>query len=76
VAELIREGFDASDAPGETSQFDVIADGELVFSKQHVGRFPDAGEMLAVLVFSLVLGWLGAYLSVSRHLLSMYESKP
>lgn len=39
-------------------------------------RFPDAGEMLAVLVFSLVLGWLGAYLSVSRHLLSMYESKP
>jgi cell division transport system permease protein len=39
-------------------------------------RFPDAGEMLAVLVFSLVLGWLGAYLSVSRHLLSIYESKP
>jgi cell division transport system permease protein len=38
--------------------------------------FPDAGEMLAVLVFSLVLGWLGAYLSVSRHLLSIYESKP
>jgi cell division transport system permease protein len=38
-------------------------------------RFPDAGEMLAVLVFSVVLGWLGAYLSVSRHLLSMYESR-
>lgn len=39
-------------------------------------RFPDAGEMLTVLVFSLVLGWLGAYLSVSRHLLSIDESKP
>jgi cell division transport system permease protein len=38
-------------------------------------RFPDAGEMLAVLVFSVALGWLGAYLSVSRHLLSMQESR-
>jgi cell division transport system permease protein len=38
-------------------------------------RFPDAGEMLAVLAFSAVLGWLGAYLSVSRHLLSMPERR-
>jgi cell division transport system permease protein len=38
-------------------------------------RFPDAGEMLTVLGFSVVLGWLGAYLSVSRHLLSLYDSR-
>jgi hypothetical protein len=49
VAELIREGFDASDAPGQTSQFDVIADGQLVFSKQQAGRFPDVGEIVAAL---------------------------
>jgi predicted Rdx family selenoprotein len=28
------------------SQFDVVADGELVFSKQRVGRFPEEGEVL------------------------------
>lgn len=33
-------------------------------------RFPDPSEMLTALAFSIVLGWLGAYLSVSRHLLS------
>jgi len=30
---------------GETSQFDVLVDGELVFSKQREGRFPDADEL-------------------------------
>jgi len=32
---------------GETSQFDVLVDGELVFSKQREGRFPDADELAA-----------------------------
>jgi Rdx family len=34
---------------GETSQFDVLADGQLLFSKQREGRFPDHGEILAAL---------------------------
>jgi cell division transport system permease protein len=35
-------------------------------------RFPDSSEMLTALAFSVALGWLGAYLSVSRHLLSSH----
>ena len=38
-------------------------------------RFPDLSEMLTALAFSVALGWLGAYLSVSRHLLSTYRSE-
>lgn len=34
---------------GANSQFDVIADGELVFSKQREGRFPEEAEVLALL---------------------------
>jgi predicted Rdx family selenoprotein len=37
---------------GAQSQFDVIADGELVFSKQREGRFPEEAEVLALLVSS------------------------
>jgi hypothetical protein len=32
---------------GEHSQFDVIADGRLLFSKQREGRFPTVDEILA-----------------------------
>jgi predicted Rdx family selenoprotein len=32
---------------GEQSQFDVLADGELVFSKQAEGRFPELSDLLA-----------------------------
>jgi cell division transport system permease protein len=32
-------------------------------------RFPDSNEMILALVAAIALGWLGAYLSVSRHLL-------
>jgi predicted Rdx family selenoprotein len=46
---LARHGFDAQDIEGETSQFDVVADGKLVFSKQQQGRFPEPGEILAAL---------------------------
>ena len=49
MAELQARGLDASDIPGEKSQFDVLADGRLVFSKQQVGRFPDLDEILAAL---------------------------
>jgi len=49
VAELKAHGFDALDIEGEKSQFDVVADGRLVFSKQREGRFPDRGEILAAL---------------------------
>ena len=31
--------------PGSTGQFDVIADGKLIFSKKETGRFPNAGEV-------------------------------
>jgi hypothetical protein len=46
---LNREGHNAEIAEGAKSQFDVIADGETVFSKQQVGRFPEPGEVLGVL---------------------------
>jgi hypothetical protein len=34
---------------GEKSQYDVLADGELVFSKQQAGRWPELAEILAAL---------------------------
>jgi hypothetical protein len=42
-------GHDAEMISGEKSQFDVVADGETVYSKQQVGRFPELGDVLAVL---------------------------
>jgi predicted Rdx family selenoprotein len=35
--------------PGERNQFDVVADGTLVFSKQERGRFPEKHEILELL---------------------------
>jgi predicted Rdx family selenoprotein len=49
VAELESNGISAQDIPGGTSQFDVIRDGELLFSKQQAGRFPEHDEILAAL---------------------------
>jgi hypothetical protein len=46
---LTGEGHDASATRGEHSQFDVMADGRLVFSKQREGRFPDEDEIVAAL---------------------------
>jgi selT/selW/selH-like putative selenoprotein len=34
---------------GGNGQFDVLADGELVFSKQREGRFPEHSEIRALL---------------------------
>jgi predicted Rdx family selenoprotein len=36
-------------APGKVGQFDVIADGKVLFSKHQEGRFPDEGEVLSQL---------------------------
>ncbi len=47
MAELQANGYDAVDAPGQTSQFDVLVDGRLVFSKQQAGRWAEPGEVLA-----------------------------
>jgi hypothetical protein len=41
--------MDAAIREGEKSQFDIFADGELVFSKQSERRWPEDGEVLALL---------------------------
>jgi selT/selW/selH-like putative selenoprotein len=46
---LNANGIDAEAITGETSQFDVLRDGELVFSKQQEGRFPEDEEILQAL---------------------------
>jgi hypothetical protein len=46
---LNANGFDAIAREGQKSQFDVIADGQLVFSKQQVGRHAEPGEVLGLL---------------------------
>jgi hypothetical protein len=50
VAELEREGFEAEATAGGKGQFDVLADGRLVFSKRETRRFPAPGEILEALV--------------------------
>jgi selT/selW/selH-like putative selenoprotein len=42
-------GHDASITPGSGGQFDVLADGALVFSKAATGRFPEDGEVAELL---------------------------
>jgi len=49
AAELNAKGFDAEAIPGSKGQYDVLADGRLVFSKADTGRFPEDGEVLAAL---------------------------
>jgi selT/selW/selH-like putative selenoprotein len=49
VAVLKDAGHDASMTPGGKGQFDVIADGSLVYSKQDAGRFPEEAEVLELL---------------------------
>ena len=46
---LSAAGHEASAIEGEKSQYDVVADGKLVFSKQQEGRFPDDDEVVALL---------------------------
>jgi predicted Rdx family selenoprotein len=49
ATDLEAQGHRAEAVPGNKSQFDVVADGTLVFSKQAEGRYPDADEILAKL---------------------------
>jgi predicted Rdx family selenoprotein len=44
-----QAGAAARAVPGENSQFDVLVDGALVFSKQREGRYPEPAEILAFL---------------------------
>jgi predicted Rdx family selenoprotein len=46
---LNDEGFEASISEGRNGSFDVVADGTLVFSKHDEHRFPEPGEVLALL---------------------------
>ena len=43
---LNGKGIAAEIVEGKQSQFDVLSDGELVFSKQREGRFPEEDEVL------------------------------
>jgi hypothetical protein len=45
----MSNGIDASVHAGARSQYDVLADGELIFSKQSEGRWPEDGEVLGLL---------------------------
>ena len=49
---LNANGIDATIVEGAQSQFDVLSDGELVFSKQREGRFPEEDEVLELLASS------------------------
>jgi selT/selW/selH-like putative selenoprotein len=46
---LNAAGFEAEALPGSRGQYDVIADGRLVFSKAEAGRFPEPGEVHGLL---------------------------
>jgi len=47
--ELGHQGHTASAVAGERSQFDVVADGSVVFSKQREHRFPELDEILGTI---------------------------
>jgi predicted Rdx family selenoprotein len=40
---------EAEAVSGAKSQFDVVADGNLIFSKQNEGRFPEHEEIIRAL---------------------------
>jgi hypothetical protein len=46
---LSEAGHEAQAVEGEKSQYDVVADGSLVFSKQREGRFPEDDEVVTLL---------------------------
>ena len=46
---LTKHGIEASATPGRGGQFDVLRDGELVFSKAEAHRFPGEREILAAI---------------------------
>jgi len=46
----LKDEHEAVAEPGAKGQFDVFADGTLIFSKQEAGRFPQLDELQALLV--------------------------
>ena len=46
MAELNGLGHVAEMISGEKSQFDVVADGETIWSKQQVGSFPELPDLM------------------------------
>ena len=46
---LSEAGHEAAAVEGQKSQYDVVADGKLVFSKQSEGRFPEDDEIVGLL---------------------------
>ena len=62
---MTDEGFDAAIQPGRSGQFDVLSDGDLVFSKQQVHRFPRARRSSGVAA-ALTLAALAAGCGSSR----------
>ena len=49
MAEINGTGHTAEMVAGEKSQFDVLVDDRLAFSKQQAGRWPELAEILAAL---------------------------
>ena len=49
---LNANGIPATIVGGAKSQYDVFSNGELVYSKQQVGRFPEEDEVLELLASS------------------------
>ena len=49
MAELQKHGIDAVAREGAKSQYDVVVDGETIFSKEREHRFPEDGEVLELL---------------------------
>lgn len=49
AAELNDAGHEASIEEGAKGQYDVFADGELLFSKEEQGRFPEHAEIRGLL---------------------------
>jgi hypothetical protein len=46
---LKEHGYEATPLEGAKSQYDVVVDGETIFSKQGLGRFPEDGEIVSLL---------------------------
>jgi len=49
ASELENHSHEARAVEGARSQFDVVADGTVIFSKQREHRFPEPDEILAKL---------------------------
>jgi Rdx family len=50
AGDLSQRGHETQPVEGRRSQFDVVADGNVVFSKEREHRFPEVDEILAALV--------------------------